>query len=153
MSSREAQTSLDTIRSLGRHTVDESADHGFAWRYLVLSVVAVFLVFASFDLPGPWDRLVVATGLGLSVLAALRMRRGARVHRRLTGPERRWYLAAAVVFLVLCVGFQVAAAVLAVTTGLPAHHTIGAAATALTLAALVPAGRARFRAVARASVR
>ena len=149
MSSRDAQACIDTIRRLERRTVDEYVDHGFAWPYLLLSALAVFLSFASFDLPAPWGRLAVSVSLGTTVLAALLVQRRARVRRRLTSAELWWYLAAAAVFLVLCVAFQIAAAVVAVTAGLPAQHTIGAAATALTLAALVPPGRASFRAVAR----
>ncbi|MFB9690524.1 hypothetical protein [Amycolatopsis plumensis] len=149
MPSPNAQESLDTIHRLGRRTVDEYVDHTFARRYLLLSASAVFVVFASFDLPAPWDRLVLSAGLGIAVLAALLAHRDARVRRRLAGAELGWSLAAAAGFLVLCVAFQVAAAVLAVTAGLPAHHTLGAAATALTMVALVSPLRAGFRAVVR----
>ncbi|MCR6489879.1 hypothetical protein M8542_44415 [Amycolatopsis sp. OK19-0408] len=116
---------------------------------MLVSALGVFVVFASFDLPGPWDRITAALGLGVLLLSALRWQRQARVHRKPTGPELLWYFAAGAVLLVLCVAFQIAAAVLALSVDLPAQHTIAAAATALATAALAGPGRRTFRAVVR----
>lgn len=147
-----AQTSLDDIRRLQDRSLDESVDHGFARPYVLLSALMVFLTFASYDLPGPLDRFAVGLGLGSFVVVAVICQRRARVHRKATGLELLYYLAAAIVFLVACIAFQIAAAVAAVKLGLPAHHTVAAAATALTFVATARPARKVFRAAARRAV-
>jgi hypothetical protein len=149
---QNARASLDAIRHLQGRSVDESVDHGFARPYVLLSALVVFVMFASFDLPGPWDRFATALGLGLAAMVSVICQRRIRVHRKPTGRERLLYLAAAVAFLVACVAFQIAAAVAAVKLGMPAHHTVAAAATALTVVATARPARNTFRAVARQAV-
>jgi hypothetical protein len=145
----DARASLDAIRRLQGRSIDESVDHGFARPYVLLSALVVFVTFASFDLPRPWSTFAVALGLGSAALGAGVCRRGIRVHRRPTGPERLSHLAAAIVFLVACVAFQTAGAVAAVALGMPAHHTVAAAATALAVVATAGPVRRVFKAVAR----
>jgi hypothetical protein len=148
----DARASLDTIHRLQGRSIDESVDHGFARPYVLLSALVVFVTFASFDLPGPWDRFATALGLGLGAMASVICQRRTRVHRKPTGQERLFYLAAAIAFLVACVVFQIAAAVAAVKLGMPANHTVAAAATALTVVAVArPAGKV-VKAVARHAV-
>ncbi len=147
-----ARTSLDTIRRLEARSVEESVDHAFARPYMLLSALVVFVVFASSDLPGPWDGIVSALGLGLAAVVSFVSRRRVRVHRKLTGLEILYYAAATVVFLVTIVAFQIAAAVAAWKLGMPAQHTVAAAATALTVVATVRPARKIFKAVARHAV-
>ncbi|WP_052371709.1 hypothetical protein [Amycolatopsis taiwanensis] len=149
---RDAQASLDTIQRLQGRSVDEYVDHGFARPYVLLSALAVFVAFASFDLPGPWDTFAVALGLGLIATVSAIWQRRARVHRKPTGLELLYHLAAAIVFLVACVAFQVAAVVFAWKFGLPAQHTFAAAMTALMVVATARPARKVFRAVARHAV-
>jgi hypothetical protein len=148
----DAQASLDSIRRLEGRSIDESVDHNFARPYVMLSALVVFIVFASFDLPGPWDRSAAALGLALSALLSVICRRRVRVHRKPTGLEILCCVAAAIVLLVVCTAFQIAAAVAAVELGMPAHHTVAAAATALTIVATTRPTRKVFRAVARRAV-
>lgn len=149
---QNARASLDAIHRLQGRSVDESVDHGFARPYVLLSALVVFVMFASSDLPGPWDGFATALGLGLAAMVSVICQRRIRVHRRPTGRERLLYVAAAVVFLVACVAFQIAAAVAAVKLGMPAHHTVAAAATALTVVATAGPARKTFKAVARHAV-
>ena len=148
----DAQDSLDTIRRLQGRSVEEYVDHGFTGPYVLLSALVVFVSFASFDLPGPWNSLAIALGLGLAAMLSVICERRARVHRKPTGPELLYYLAAAIVFLMACVAFQIAAAVSAVKLGMPAHHTVAAAATALTVVATARPARKVFKAVARRAI-
>ncbi|GIH14749.1 hypothetical protein [Rugosimonospora africana] len=149
---RDAQDSLDTIHRLQDRSIDEYVDHGFARRYVLPSALMVFVAFASFDLPGPWNTFAIALGLGLAAMVCVSWQRQARVHRRPTGLEQLYYLGAGIVFLVACVAFQVAAAVAAVKLGMPAHHTVAAAATALMVVATAYPARKALRAVARHAV-
>ncbi|MCM2576927.1 hypothetical protein [Streptomyces meridianus] len=148
----DAQDSLDTIRRLQSRSIDEYVDHGFARPYVLLSALAVFVMFASFDLSGPWSTFAVALGLGLAAAVSWVWQRRARVHRKPTGLELLYYLAAAIVFLAACVAFQVAAAVAALKLGMPAHHTVAAAATALAVVATARPARKVLKAVARRAV-
>lgn len=148
----DARASLDTIRRLQGRSLDESVDHGFARPYVLLSALVVFVMFASSDLPSPWNRVAIALGFGLAAMVSVICQRRVRVHRKPTGLELLAYLAAAIVFLVICVAFQIAAAVAAVKLGMPAHHTVAAAATALTVVATARPARKVFKAVARRAV-
>jgi len=78
--------------------------------------------------------------------------RRTRVHRKPTGLERLSYLAAAVVFLLACVAFHIAPAVAAVKLGMPAQHSVAAAATALMVVAAARPTRKIFRTIARHTV-
>ena len=147
-----AQASLDTIRRLQGRSIDEYVDHGFARPYVLLSALVAFVSFASFDLPGPWHRFAIALGLGLAAMVSAICQRRVRVHRKPTGLELLYYLAASIVFLVACVAFQLAAAVSAWKLGMPAHHTVAAAATALTVVATARPARKVFKAVARRAI-
>src|SRR3954470_17997422 len=148
----DAQESLDTIHRLQGRSIDESVDHGFARPYVLLSALVVFVTFASFDLSDPCNRFAIALGPGLAAVVSCICQRRARVHRKPTGLEQLYYLAAALVFLLACVACQVAAAVAALGLGMPAHHTVAAAATALTVVATAGPARKVFRAVARQAV-
>lgn len=149
---RDAQDSLDTIHFFQGRSVDEHVNHGFARPFVLLSALAVFVAFASFDLPGPWDRLAVALGLGLLAAVSVSWQRRARVHRKPTGLELLYYLVAAIVFLLVYVAFQVAAVVLAWKFGLPAQHTFAAAATAVMVVLTARPARKVFARVARHAV-
>jgi hypothetical protein len=148
----DAQASLDTIRRLQGRSIDESVDHGFARTYVLLSALIAFVMFASFDLPGPWNGFAIALGLGLAAMVSATCRRRVRVQRKPSGLELLFYLGAAIVFLVACVAFQVAAAVSAWKLGMPAQHTVAAAATALAIVVTARPGRRVFKAVARRAV-
>ena len=149
---RDAQDSLDTIHRLQDRSIDEYVDHSFARRYVLLSALVVFVAFASFDLPGPWNTFASALGLSLAAMVCYLWQRQARVHRKPTGLEQLYCLVAGIVFLMACVAFQIAAAVATLKFGMPAHHTVAAAAAALTFVATAGPARKAFKAVTRQAV-
>jgi hypothetical protein len=66
MTPDDAQTSLDDIRRLQDRTRDEYVRHGFSRPYMLASALALFIAFASFDLPAP--HTVAAAALALTTL-------------------------------------------------------------------------------------
>lgn len=152
MTPYDAQASLDSIRRLQDRSIDEYVGQSFARPAVLVSALAVFVVFASFDLPDPWDNVAVALGLGLSLVPPLVQQRRASVHRRPTGLESLFCAVASMGIIVAYVAFQIAAVVATWKLGLPAHHTVAAAATALTIVATAGPARRVFRAVVRHGV-
>ncbi|MGA8113670.1 MAG: hypothetical protein WCA46_08415 [Actinocatenispora sp.] len=152
MHPQDAQKSLDIIRRLQDRSIDEYVDHGFARPYVLTSALAVFIAFSAADLPDPWDGAVSTFAIVLALTVGAVSYRQARVRRRRTALEQLYHAAWVILFLVICVVFQLAAALAAVKLGIPAHHTIGAAATALTLVAIARPCAAVLKALARNAV-
>ncbi|HEY7488479.1 MAG TPA: hypothetical protein VH912_28815 [Streptosporangiaceae bacterium] len=135
MNPHDAQASLDGIHRLQDRTRAEYVRHGFARPYLVISALAMFIVLASFDLPSPWNTAAIGLGGGLAVGSLLVQQRRAPVSRRPTGLELLVCAAMSVGLLLLYVAFSIVAAIAHQKLGLPAHHTVAAAAITLTTVA------------------
>lgn len=149
MTPYDAQTSLDDIRRLQDRTRDEYVRHGFSRPYMLASALVLFVAFASFDLPAPWDTRAVTSGVGLSLVLLVVHQQRAPVRRRPTGPELLFYAGMSAALIVAYVAFSIAAAVAALKFGLPASHTVAAAALALTTLASVKPARRVFASIAR----
>jgi hypothetical protein len=152
MTPHDAQASLDSVRRFRDRTVDEYVRHGFARPYVLSTALTVFIVFASFDLPNPWDAVAKALAVGLSVLQLLVYRRRAAVRMAPTGLELLYCAAMSVGIIVAYVAFQIAAVLAALRLGLPAHHTVAAAATALLIVATAGLARRGYQAAVRQGV-
>jgi hypothetical protein len=128
MTPHDPQTSVEEIRRLQDRTRDEYVRHGFSRPYLLVTALAVFIVFASSDLPTPyWNNAAAAFGMALTVGSLLVHQRRASVRRRPTALELLFSVGAGVVLLLVgsvCLG-------VAHTLDLPAPNTLAAAAIAL----------------------
>lgn len=143
MTPDDAHTSLDDIRRLQDRTRDEYVRHGFAYPYLLISALGLFIAFASFDLPVPWSTVVALAGVGVAVGVLPVHQRRASIRRKPTGPELLFHVAGAAGLIAAYVAFSIAAVVAHLRFGMPAPHTVAAAALALTtLACARPARRA-----------
>jgi hypothetical protein len=127
----EARRSLDTMRRLQDRTREEYLRQSFSGPGALLVALGLFIVCASFDLPGRWDTVAMALGdaLILGVLAVGYAR--ASVRRKPSGAELVVMLAASAYLIAGFVALHVAARLV----GLPAPYTIAAAATALAFVA------------------
>ena len=130
MTPHDPQTSVEEIRRLQDRTRDEYVRHGFSRPYLLVTALAVFIMFASSDLPSPyWDNAVAALGLALTVGGLLVHQRRASVRRRPTALELLFSVGVGgVLVVVVSVSLGVAH-----TLGLPAPNTFAAAVIALTV--------------------
>lgn len=132
MDPSEAQESLDHIGHLRERAGAEYVRDGYSRTSVLVSTLALFAVFASFDLPGPWNVVVLGVGeAALLAFLALRWRRSA-VRRRLAGPEIMLYAWSAAVLIAVFVVSLIAVRML----DLPAGYTIAAGALALANLAL-----------------
>jgi len=130
MTPHDLQTSAEEIRRLQDRTRDEYLRHGFSRPYLLVSALAVFMMFASHDLPGPyWDSAAGALGAALLVGGLVVHQRRASVRRRPTALELLFSAAIGAVLLLICAVFLGAAR----TLDLPAPNTVAAAAIALAI--------------------
>ncbi|CND45123.1 Uncharacterised protein [Mycobacterium tuberculosis] len=129
----EARRSLDTVRLMQGRTREEYIRQGFARPGVLLIALGLFLVCASFDLPGRWDTVAMLLGdaLILGVIAGGCAR--ASVHRRPGGAELVIVLAASACLIAGFVTLQIVARLV----GLPAPYTIAAAVTALAFVAFM----------------
>ncbi|MGP4022726.1 hypothetical protein [Actinomadura sp. 3N407] len=127
MNPDEARASLDEIRRLQDRTRDEYIRQGTSRPEVLLVALGLFIVFASFDLPDPWDliAMLLADGLIFGVLAVGYAR--ASVRRKPTGAEVMFILAMSAYVIVGFGAFLITARMI----GLPAPYTIAGAATAL----------------------
>jgi len=129
----EARRSLDAMRLLQDRTREEYIRQGFARPGVLLIALGLFLVYASFDLPGRWDTVASLLGdaLVLGVIAGSCAR--ASVHRKPRGAELVIVLAASACLIAGFVTLQVTATLV----GLPAPYTIAAAVMALAFVAFM----------------
>ncbi|WP_346047289.1 hypothetical protein [Actinomadura chokoriensis] len=127
-----ARRSLDTMRRMQDRTREEYLRQSFARPGVLLIGLGLFIVCASFDLPGWWDTVAMAVGdaLILAVIAFGCAR--ASVHRKPSGAELVFMLAASAYLIAGFVTLQVVARLVE----FPAPYTIAAAVTALTFVAL-----------------
>lgn len=127
MDPSEAKESLEHIGHLRERVGTEYVRNGYSRASVLVSTVVLFAVFASFDLPGPWNVVVLVLGeAALLAFLALKWRRST-VRRRLAGPEVMLYAWSAAVLISVFVVFLIAVRML----DLPAAHTIAAGALAL----------------------
>lgn len=127
MDPSEARDSLDHIGHLRERAGVEYVRNGYSRTSVLVSTLALFTVFASFDLPGPWNAMALGLGeAALLAFLALKWRRST-VRRRLAGPEVALYAWSAAVLIAVFVVFLIAVRML----DLPAEHTIAAGALAL----------------------
>ncbi|MDH2425339.1 hypothetical protein [Sphaerisporangium sp. TRM90804] len=145
MTQHDAHASLDDIRRMQNRTREEYSRHGFARPYVLVSAVLLFVMFASADLPRPWNAVVGMVVLVLAVALLVVHQLRAAVRRRPTGLELLFYVGAAAVLLTIFSAFQIGAFAL----GLPAPNVIAAAALALTSVAAARPGRRVFEAIMR----
>lgn len=127
MNPDEARSSLDDIRRLQNRTRDEYIRQGTSLPSVLLVSLGLFVVFASFDLPDPWDLVAVLLGDGLILAVVVVGYARARVHRKPAGNEVVFILAMSVYVIMAFVAFLIAVRLL----GLPVPYTIAGAATAL----------------------
>jgi phosphatidylserine synthase len=145
MTSPDPQTSIDQIRRLQDRTRDEYVRHGFSRPYLLVLALAIFVMFASHDLSGPWDSVVGLLGAALLVAGLLVHQRRASVRRRPTALEALFSLVVGGVLLLICAVFLGAAHSL----DLPAPNTIAATAIALAIVCGAQLTRPVFTAIVR----
>lgn len=127
----DAQASLEGIRRMRERSAEEYVRHMYSWPYMLATAFGIFLVFASFDLPGPWDDVVMWSGLGITVVVPMVLRRRAAVHRRPGGVETAWSLAVAGAMIMMYVVVQTAAVIATLALGMPAPHTVAATVMAV----------------------
>ncbi|MGZ9928594.1 hypothetical protein ACXNSR_01750 [Streptomyces sp. NC-S4] len=127
MTAFDAQTALDAIHHRQEQTLDEYVRHANSRPNLIISVLGLFAVCSSFDLPSPWNTVAVLAGNGLVLGGFFVYERRAPVRRKTVGSELLFYAAISILLLVV---FWTAA-VAAYFLGLPARHTLAAAVTAL----------------------
>ena len=146
MTSHDPQTSLEEIHRLQDRTRDEYVRHGFSRPYLLVSALAVFLMFASHDLPNPyWNSAAAALGVALVVGGLVVHQRRAAVRRRPTALELLFSVTLGAVLLLIWAVFLGAAQ----TLGLPAPNTIAAAVIALVILGGASLIRPAFTAIVR----
>ncbi|MDX3538981.1 hypothetical protein PV721_32535 [Streptomyces sp. MB09-01] len=131
MTAYDAQTALDAIHHRREQTLAAYMRHAHSRPYLIVSVLGLFAVCSSFDLPSPWNTAAVLAGNGLTLGGLFVHQRRAPVRRKTVSSEGLFYSAVGVLLLALFWTVAIAAHFL----GLPARHTLAAAVTAL--AALV----------------
>ena len=127
----DAQSSLDGIRRMREHSAREYVRHLFSWPYTLATAVGVFLAFASYDLSGTWGGVVFWVGLLTTAAVPAVLRRRAPVHRRPGGAEVMWSVAIGLAMIVLYVVVQILAVLATLRLGMPAPHTVAAAAMAV----------------------
>ena len=91
----------------------------------------------------------VTSGVGLSLVLLVVHQQRAPVRRKPTGPELLFYAGMSAALIVAYVAFSIAAVVAALKFGLPASHTVAAAALALTTLACVKPARRVFASIVR----
>ncbi|MFI8393016.1 hypothetical protein [Streptomyces sp. NPDC085540] len=128
MTAYDAQTALDAIHHRQEQTLDAYMRHAHSRPYLIISVLGLFAVCSSFDLPSPWKAAAIVAGNALALGGLFVHQRRAPVHRKTVGSEALFYVAIGVLLLALFWTVAIAAYFL----GLPARHTLAAAVTALT---------------------
>ncbi|GAA4879014.1 hypothetical protein [Kitasatospora terrestris] len=133
----EARAALDDLQYRHRQTRAASARYGFSGANVLVAAVALFISFASFDLPNPWGGAVLFPAVGLLAVQLTVCLRRAPVRLPLGG--RQAVLAAAAGVALVAVFRLLAGA--AGAAGVPAPHAVAAAAVCL--AGLVAAGRVR----------
>ena len=142
MEPAEARSSLDEIQRLQDRTRSEYVRHTFARSYTLMSALGLFIALASLDFPQPWQLLVFLVGEGVLVGVPLVQRRRAPVRRKLTFPEVMFQVVVGVVLIGVFIAYSIATSLGALAFDLPMHHTIVAAALALTtLVVAVPMRR------------
>jgi hypothetical protein len=149
MTPDDAQTSLDDIHRLQDRTRDEYVRHGFSRPYMLASALVLFIAFASFDLPAPWDTTAAMLGVGLSLGLLVVHQHQAPVRRKPAGPELLFYAGASVCLIVAYVAFSIATAIASLKFDLPAPHTVAAAALALTTLLCANPARRVFESIVR----
>jgi hypothetical protein len=146
MTSPDPQTSVEEIRRLQDRTRDEYVRHGFSRPYLLVTALAVFVMFASSDLPRPyWNNAVAVLGAALIVGGLVVHQRRAAVRRRPTALEVLFSVGLGIVLMVIC------SVCLGVTHtfDLPAPNTIAAAAIGLVVLCGANLTRPVFAAIVR----
>ncbi|GAA0290410.1 hypothetical protein GCM10010302_31190 [Streptomyces polychromogenes] len=127
MTPHDAQTALNAIQHRQEQTYDAYMRHAYSRPYLIVSALGLFAVCSSFDLPNPWNTAAVLGGNALALGGLYVHQRRAAVRRKLAAPEALFYAVAGMALL----AFFWAMAITAYFLGLPARHTLAAAATAL----------------------
>jgi hypothetical protein len=125
--SYDAQTALNAIHHRQKQTLDAYLRHGYSRPYVLIAALGLFTVFASFDLPSPWNTLAVLAGNGLTLGGLFVHQRRAPVRMRCSGRETLFAVAMAVPLVLLFGTVAIAAYFLS----LPAWRTLAAAVTAL----------------------
>ena len=149
MTPYDAQSSLDDIHRLQDRTRDAYVRHGFSRPYALASALVLFIAFASFDLPAPWDTIAATSGVGLSLGLLVVHQHRAPVRRKPTGPELLFCAGVAACLVVAYVAFSIAAVVAHLKFGLPAPHAVAAAALALTTLLCTNPARRVFASIVR----
>jgi predicted permease len=131
MDSEDARRSLADMRRLQDRTLQEYIRRTFSRPGVLLLALGLFIVCASFDLPGRWDTAAVVLGDALIFAVIVVGYARASVRRKPSGAELVIMLAASAYLIAGFVALHVAARLV----GLPAPYTIAAAATALAFVA------------------
>ncbi|MFE6837207.1 hypothetical protein ACFVFI_20530 [Streptomyces sp. NPDC057705] len=131
MTAYDAQTALDAIRHRQEQTFEAYVRHARSRPYLIVSLLGLFAVSSSFDLPSPWNTFAVVAGNSLTLGGLFVHQRRAPVRRKTAGSEALLYAAVGVLLLALFWTVAIAAYFL----DLPARHTLAAAVTVLGIVA------------------
>jgi predicted permease len=127
MDSEDARRSLADMRRLQDRTLQEYIRRTFSRPGVLLLALGLFIVCASFDLPGRWDTAAVVLGDALIFAVIVVGYARASVRRKPNGAEVGIVLAVSAVLLTGFVALLIAGRLL----GLPEPYTIAAAVTAL----------------------
>ncbi|REK84408.1 hypothetical protein DY245_43465 [Streptomyces inhibens] len=127
MADYDAQAALDDIRHRQNQACDEYIRHVSSRSHSLLAALALFAMFASFDLPRPWNIAAALLGSGLGAVGLVIQQRRAPVRRKVAGVEAVFYVWLGVAFWVVFSAVLIAARLL----GLPAPSTLAAAVVAL----------------------
>lgn len=149
MTPNDAQASLDDIHRLQGETLDEYVRHSFSRRYVRVSALAMFIVFASLDLRSPWNTAAYVLALGLFVGVGIVQWRRAPVRRRQGGKELAFLLGVSGGLVVVVSVFSLITGVMNHMFGLPAPHAVAGVVVALLFIVIIELTRPVYRAIVR----
>lgn len=149
MNSNDAQAALADVQRMQERSRDEYVRHQYAWPYMLLTALGIFVALASSDLPSPWSTVAFLAGEAVLIGAAVLQRRRAPVQRKANAPEGLFVVGTAGAVLVAYIAFNIVASLGVLSFGLPAPRTFAAAGVALLFLVLAGPSRRIFQSVVR----